>query len=895
MKHRQLAKSLVAQLTLQEKIGLLSTSQSSIPRLHINEYHIGGEAAHGVVDRNGGHTTGFPLPLGLAQTWNPELLKKVGKVIGTEARIKYLQSNKKSWLTLWAPTIDMERDPRWGRNEEAYGEDPYLTGKLSVSLIEGMQGDSDEYLLMAAAPKHFFGNNNEVGRESTSNFIPLRSQEEYYLKAFEPAFTLANAQSMMTAYNGVNGIPCMQSPEVLNTVKGKWEMDGFIVSDGGALTLNVDEYHYYNTYEEALADSLKSGIDCFVDNKELVETAALKAYEKQLITEEDIDRAVENILKVRSELGHFTDQCLHDQVDMDLLAGTEHAKIAKEATIEQIVLLKNENQFLPLDKETDIAVTGPLANVFLRDWYGGYPKEEKKIVKSIQQRLGEELVSFHSSHDKIKILIDGKEAGISKDEILMINKEGDFTLEDWGYNLFVIKDNKTQKYVALNDDIQSFMLHKKEVFDWFIKESWIKRNEKWYSWNDKPIGLNEQNIGTTSEQHFIQFITLENGIEEAVRLAKESTVSLVVLGNHPMMNGKETQDRPGLGLPEKQEELLKAIYQVNQNIVLVVVGSYSFDLRWAQENIPAILFTTHGSQELGDAICEVLFGDSAPSGKLAQTWFLDESDLPPITNYDYIKYPRTYHYFNKDILYPFGYGLTYGELTIKSCILASEVLTENKPVEIKVQLKNDSHRPITETIQVYGQLKAKESIAFPKKLVDFHKVTLNPGEEVTVNFTISPDEFEIYDVAMEQFRLPNGFGTVWVGFSSNDKQWTSTFQIDGKESNGRHVKNELNLLAFDDYENVMITVTSDKRRCVELLPASKLIFDNVEFMGSEYILAYSAKEDGELIINNGQARIAYSAKDHYLPISVVNGRKHNFILESTSKIQLITLKKGDVQ
>src|SRR5690625_2397479 len=254
--------NLVDKLTLEEKISLLSTSQSAIPRLGIKEYQVGGEAAHGVVDRAGGKTTVFPQPIGLSSTWNRDLLRRVGDVIGDEARIFYEQNDRKTGLTLWAPTIDMERDPRWGRTEEAYGEDPYLTGQLSTELIKGMQGDDPFYIKLVAAPKHFFGNNNEYGRERISNSIDPRNRHEYYLKAFEPAFTEGQALSMMTAYNGINGIPAMQINELKDIVRDEWQMDGFIVCDGGALSLNVDEYKYYDSYAEALADAIKKGIDC---------------------------------------------------------------------------------------------------------------------------------------------------------------------------------------------------------------------------------------------------------------------------------------------------------------------------------------------------------------------------------------------------------------------------------------------------------------------------------------------------------------------------------------------------------------------------------------------------------------------------------------------------------
>src|SRR5699024_3515695 len=252
------------------------------------------------------------------------------------------------------------------------------------------------------------GNNNEYGRERISNSIDPRNRREYYLKAFEPAFVEANALSMMTAYNGVNGIPAMQINELKDIVKDEWQMDGFIVCDGGALSLNVDEYEYYDTYAEALGDALKKGIDCFVDKKPLVERVAVEALEQGYIEEEDITNAIRNMLKVRFRLGHFDEN--HEKnpyyhVDHSKMCSEEHAQLALEATKESVVLLKNEQQMLPLQEDNieKIAVIGPTADIVYKDWYTGYSPYQITPLQGIKNRCKDKEVTFAKGNDKIAI------------------------------------------------------------------------------------------------------------------------------------------------------------------------------------------------------------------------------------------------------------------------------------------------------------------------------------------------------------------------------------------------------------------------------------------------------------------------------------------------------------
>ncbi|MDR2572720.1 MAG: hypothetical protein LBD23_20830, partial [Oscillospiraceae bacterium] len=332
---------LVSQMTLDEKVCFLQTRHPAIERLGIKEFKVGGEGAHGLLVRGPldqrpyGNSTVFPQPFGFSCTWDVDLMKRVGAVIGDEARIWNEKDNRTQWLTPWFPTIDMERDPRWGRTEEAYGEDPFLVGKLSVALIKGFQGEDPFYLKAASAPKHFYGNNVEANRASASTNIGERVKREYYLRVFKYAFTEGRAASLMTAYNEINGIPCIVNPEVLNIVKGEWGCEGFIVCDGGDLPQTVTHHKYCETNAEAVALSMKAGIDCFVDmDAERIIGAAKEALSKGLMDESDVDRAVTNIFKVRFRFGQFDpdEMCPFNNMPQERLCGKEHSDVALEAS-----------------------------------------------------------------------------------------------------------------------------------------------------------------------------------------------------------------------------------------------------------------------------------------------------------------------------------------------------------------------------------------------------------------------------------------------------------------------------------------------------------------------------------------------------------------------------------
>ncbi|MBP1039551.1 glycoside hydrolase family 3 C-terminal domain-containing protein [Vagococcus sp. BWB3-3] len=887
----ELVTSLINQLTLAEKIGFLSTKQSGVSRLQIGDYEVGGEAAHGVVVREGTPTTSFSIPLGLSQTWNPELLKEVGNVIGTEARILYNQSGKRSWLTLWAPTIDMERDPRWGRNEEAYGEDPYLTGRLSVGLIKGMQGEGP-YVKMVAAPKHFFGNNNEIGREDQSNTIHPRIKHEYYLKAFKPAFVEGRAQSMMTAYNGVNGIPCMQIEEINDIVKGAWQMDGFVVSDGGALTLNVEAYKYHGRFAEALADSLKHGVDCFVDEKELVEEAAWLAYRQGLISEEDVTEAVRRILRVRARMGQFSPSP-YDQVDETLLAGQTHGELSQQVALEQVVLLKN--QHLPLNSQARILVTGPLANRLPRDWYGGISPYGKTIYQGLRDEGLEQVLLVDSDSQGYFKLADGRYLSIKNGQLIASEDKSLFTLERWGAGSYLIKDSDSSRYLRYTDNA-SFNLHQSEVYDWFIKEKWLSQDEiTWQTWDGQEITVlaDGQVVAGKGPGTELIFECHYQGIQEAAAISETVDQTIIVVGNHPLINGKEQEDRPSMALPEYQQELIRQVMKKGGEVLLVIVGSYPFELG-ELANIPTIIFSAHGGQELGSAISQIIYGRVAPTGKLSQTWYQEEGLLPEISEYDISRTGMTYQYAQSNVLYPFGYGLTFGELGLKSLSSDQERWQEGEAIDIELVLENTAGHPITETVQLYLKVEGEDKLRRPlKSLVGFRKVTVAPYSELKIRLVVEAEAAHYWDVAWNRWVFPSGKGIISAGFSSETVRET-TLSLEGRIRQGRPLSSLRDPANFDEYHQIALTVNKFKEKGVLLEAGGRVEYFAVEAVkGDEMMIELEAVELTELVVSWGQHRQSQQVSG---PSSIIwqapMTGKETFSLTSNQPVFIKTMKGG---
>lgn len=641
-------KTLIQQMTLAEKASQLVSESDSIPRLNLPAYNYWNECLHGVA--RAGEVTVFPQAINLASTWDTVLVKRVASAISTEARLKYLEIGK--GLTYWSPTINMARDPRWGRSEETYGEDPYLTSRLGVAFVKGLQGDHPAYLKTVATIKHFVANNEENNRFSSSSQIPTKQLYEYYFPAYEACVKEADVQSVMTAYNAFNGVPPSGSRWLLGEVLRKeWGFDGFVVSDCGAIGVMNWQHRVVNSLEEAAALGVNSGCDleCGTTYKEKL----VQAVKQGLISEATIDQALTRVLTARFKLGEFDPMELvpYNHYNKKLLAGKKFAELAYEAAVKSVVLLKNEN-LLPLSKEKtkSVAVVGPFADHNYLGGYSGQPPYSVTLLKGVKDLMG-----------------------------------------------------KRGKVNYLNG-----------------------------------IGASRDSI---------------------VAAVKGVDVVLVALGSDEKM-ARENHDMTSIYLPEEQEKLLKAIYQVNPRIVLVFHSGNPLTSEWADVHIPAIMQAWYPGQEAGRALADLLFGNENPSGKLPMTIYRAEDQLPDILDFDMWK-GRTYRYMKEDPLYGFGHGLSYTSFGFDG-IQGSDTLKSGTTLQCSVELSNTGKWTGEEVVQVYVSRENTPVYTYPlKKLVAFKKVKLAPGEKKRVEFNIPPRELSVWENG--NWRMLTGKYTLFIG------------------------------------------------------------------------------------------------------------------------------------
>lgn len=485
---------LLSQLTLEEKLQCMGTGCPQIPRLGIPAFGVGGEGAHGVQARHDQdwdrrateYTTSFPNPIGMSASWDTELIKKAGRVTGTEARGLYA-AGRHACLSLWAPTVDMERDPRWGRTEEGYGEDPLLAGEMAGAYVEGMQGDDPEYLLTAATVKHFYANNVEEGRCWKSSAIDDRNREEYYLEPFRRVIQKHGAEGLMTAYNEVNGLPCMLNPEVRTIAKEQWGV-GHVVCDGQDVSQTVELHHYFTEHAETITAGLKAGIDCFTDDEGLVRQAATDAYEQGMIREEQIDEALYHHFGVMLRLGLFDPPGTnpYEQIGIQDVGKPEHHQIAREMAAESVVLLQNDG-ILPLAQDRSVAVVGPLSDVWYKDWYSGIPPYYVTPVQGMQDALGDRIRVVENGMELVRICFDddfnpspekrylgldvvsGTLHAVSREQAEL------FWIEYWGEGKTTFRACSNGKMLKTEDAADKgetglIRAVSEEAFGWFVKE-----------------------------------------------------------------------------------------------------------------------------------------------------------------------------------------------------------------------------------------------------------------------------------------------------------------------------------------------------------------------------------------------------------------------------------------
>jgi beta-glucosidase len=855
---------LLGRLTLDEKISLLHQYEPAIPRLGIKAFKTGTEALHGYAwtsDANGvqiyAKGTVFPQAIGLASTWDPALIRQVGTTVGTEAR-GYHSTNddRQLWgLNLWAPVVNLLRDPRWGRNEEGYSEDTTLTSTMATAYGSGLEGGNAKYLLTAPTLKHYLGNNNEVARATSDVQLRERVLNEYDRQAFQPTISADAATGVMSSYNLVNGRPNAVNPD-LGTLERSWsKKDLFNVTDAGlpdSLAGSGTDpnwnTHYYPNFAEGDAAILKAGTDSYtIDNGNNTNTvnAIKSALDQGLITEADIDNAVRHILSIRTRLGEFDpDGGPYGKIDASVINSAAGQRLNRKVAGASQVLLKNDPKkngtaTLPLDAKATkkIAVVGPLENTLYTDWYSANLPYQVTPLDGIKERLGGgATVNASEGVDRIALKDvktgkyvtagSGASGAVIGESATTADTTAQFDAFDWGQGVLALRSAANGKYVGynfanfVNDQVQpsgwfvqqQFKLEQRPDGNYVIRYAGYETQETWFTQNHyltlQPDGT--LNLGASTPDAATEFSkeTISSGVDNAVAAAKGADAAVVVVGSMPFINGREAHDRTTMALAEGQENLVKAVRAANPNTVVVLENSYPTTINWEQQNVPAILWTTHAGAETGHAIADVLFGDVNPAGRLTQTWYRSDGDLPSILDYDIIKSDRTYLYYKGTPLYPFGYGLSYTAFKYSRLRPSARSVNAsdkgNGNVTVSVDVTNAGKVAGDEVVQLYTHQRASRDKQPLRQLRAFQRVSLRPGQTKTVRLTLRAADLAHWDVTRNKWVVESGDYDLMVGASSADIRQRAALGVHGETIPARDLAKATRAVAFDDYSGVRL-------------------------------------------------------------------------------------------
>lgn len=854
------AKDLLSRLTREEKVGMITSQLDDIPRLGIKKTHIGTEIARGVVNRDQKReTTILPQPWGMAAMFDDALMEQLGDMAGDETRITHDMEERPSSLELFGPTIDMERDPRWGRNEEAYGEDPCLTGKMSAAYCRGLTGKDEKYLKTAPLLKHFYANNYENERQTTNANITPRLKHEYYLKAFEPAVREGRAPGLMTAYNCINGVEGVNNPDVSEICKKEWGMT-FAVSDGGDFGQNVAAHRTYENHAQSMGDILGVGADMMLDSRSMVDPAVREALEKGYLTEENLDKAVYSTLLLRFKLGDFDEDHPYAHIDPAKLASPAHKALAVKAAKESVILLENRGM-LPLtdDGKCTVAVVGPLANENYTCWYCGYAPNQTPVVKGFREKLGEDRVLFDEGFDRVRIRSEktGKYLRIAENGAVYADADENtadlFERADWDFGAWTLRSVRTGKY--LTEDKNFFDETPQDenavtidpgmnctadvVFGWFVKELLYAKEEDGVlyldTWQHRAVSVNDENklvAKAGSGDCPCKQFTLEvvsSGAERVAELAQRADHVIVCAGNQPLINAREEYDRPDIRLPKAQTALLNAAAAANESTLLYLVTGYPFAINKEKDTAKAVLCSTHLGPCLGHVAAATVFGENNPAGRTPTTWYRSVRDLPALDDYDIAKNHVTYLYFRSKPLYAFGYGLSYttfaySNLTVKQ---------ENDEVIATVNVQNTGALDGDEVVQLYMSLPGSLRVRPIHALKAFKRVHIQAGETVTVTLNFKIDDLAVWCNGRKIYTVESGVYKMEVGAASDDIRLTAGVEIAGEAFPGRPGFFKQEAIDADDYSGV--TFLTDKRDGETYVEAkdfrSFLVYKNMDLTG----------------------------------------------------------------
>ncbi|WP_323959677.1 glycoside hydrolase family 3 C-terminal domain-containing protein [Arthrobacter sp. JZ12] len=808
--------SIIAALTVPEKISLLHQHSPEIPAAELASFHTGAEAAHGVAWL--GEATVFPQSVGLAAAWDEELLHRIGGVVGREMRAKKASDPTVS-LNVWAPVVNPLRHPLWGRNEEGFSEDSRLTSQLATAYCEGLKGDHPGQWLTVPTLKHFLGYNNEIDRNVTSSQLPARVLHEYELPAYRSAIESGAVGAVMLSYNLVNGRPAHVSDLVGGHLRTWRNGDTLaIVTDAGAPSSLFTAEKYFEDGPSAYAAALQAGVDSFTDDGDNPAPSIgylEEALERGLISIGDIDTAVLRLLTLRERTGEFLPGGgVYGSISADELMAPGHGALAREAVRSSVVLLRNAGvggaPLLPLGEQPGtVAVIGTLGSRVLTDWYSGTPADPVSIVQGLSERYGNvvdedgvDVIALRSTRTNRYLSVPEGSAAVTA-AVAVPQEAESFLLKDWGGGEYTLQSQANDRFVsgetgylrATADRVGGWVVQETFALHRAVDGSVAVRHIASGKWLRVEEGTGSAALVTGSEQDADRFWlrTLRSGAEAAREAAASADVAVVVVGNDPHLGGRETLDRSTLELPHSEQELIRTVREANPRTVLLIVSSYPYALGELADT-PAIVWSSHGGQALGGGLADVLSGDHEPRGRLTQTWWARDADLADILDYDIIESRSTYHYSTAEPLYPLGHGLGYSEVEYVSAELAGEVLT--------VTVCNAGQRPIHELVQVYA---TADRAGYPRRnLVGHARITLQPGELGSAAVPVHVERLATFSPAAGKLIVEPGEYTLLVGRSAEDLPLAVTLDVDGEPGPARARGTWLRAELFDESSNALL-------------------------------------------------------------------------------------------
>jgi beta-glucosidase len=786
---------LIGKMTLEEKASQLVNQARAIPRLNIPAYDWWSEALHGVA--NAGTATVFPEPVGLAATFDDPLIHEMAIVIGTEARAKHEQAIRAGrrdimeGLDFWSPNINIFRDPRWGRGQETYGEDPFLTGRMGVAFVTGLQGDDPKYFRVISTPKHFAVHSGpEPSRHSIDVRVSKHDMEDTYLPAFRAAITEGKAESIMCAYNRVNGQPaCANTFLMQDQLRNAWKFNGYVVSDCDAIVDIFQGHHFVKSQAEAAAVAIKTGMDNECADFFTITTddhdykPFVDAVKQGLLSESDLNVSLKRLFTARMRLGMFDppEKVPYTSISESEIDSPAHRELALKIAHESMVLLKNDG-VLPLSSNTrNILVVGPLAESVsgLHGNYAGTASHAVTALEGIHKQFAGAHVSYTPGTNFLRehVVIpsselstgDGKPglkgeyfAGSDfsgtpqvtrvdpyvdlqsshRDPHALPAPEGmkDFSVRWTG---FLTPTESATYQIGLMGSMQRLWIDGKLVIDDDIGHDPNPQLATIQLTQGHRYALKIESRAGGRTCKLVWLTMISDPLVEAAAAAKQADVVIAVVGITSKLEGEEMKvdlpgfrggDRTSLNLPVEEEALLGAMKATGKPLVVVLMNGSALAVNWANDHANAILDAWYSGEEGGTAIAQTLAGANNPAGRLPVTFYKGTEQLPDFDDYSMTN--RTYRYFTGEPLYPFGHGLSYSKFEYSNLKFSSPELQAGEPLTVEVEVKNVSKRAGDEVVELY--------LSFPKlagaplrALRGFTRIHLGVGQQKHVQLTLS--------------------------------------------------------------------------------------------------------------------------------------------------------------